>query len=58
MDESSTISEKGRTMSTTNDLLHVGDAMPALTLPTLDGAPFDLADLNGKKYIVFMWASW
>lgn len=46
-------------MSTASDnLLHVGDAMPELAFPTLEGDSLSLADLHGKKYIVFMWASW
>jgi len=44
--------------TSTEKLLHVGDSLPALTLPTLGGAPYSLADLSGKKYIIFMWASW
>jgi peroxiredoxin len=39
-------------------ILTVGDQAPALTLPTITGQPLPLRDLMGKKYILFMWASW
>jgi peroxiredoxin len=41
-----------------NNSLRVGDKMADLTLPALDGGAFHLQDLHGKKYILFMWASW
>jgi hypothetical protein len=31
---------------------------PPLTLPDLDGNPFDLASLHGKKVLLVAWASW
>lgn len=31
---------------------------PALTLPDLDGNPFDLASLRGRKVLLVAWASW
>lgn len=31
---------------------------PSLTLPDLDGNPFDLASLRGKKVLLVAWASW
>ena len=43
---------------TRQDPLKVGERMPGLTLPMLAGQPLDLRDLTGKKYILFMWASW
>ncbi len=36
----------------------VGDPMPDLTLRTLDGEPFQLSHLHGKRALIFMWASW
>ena len=45
-------------MSEQQNILKVGDYAPALTLPTIVGQPFYLSDLLGKKYILFMWASW
>lgn len=31
---------------------------PELTLPDLDGNPFSLSSLRGKKVVVTSWASW
>lgn len=31
---------------------------PALTLPDLDGNPFELARLRGQKVLLVAWASW
>jgi hypothetical protein len=31
---------------------------PDLTLPDLDGNPFELRSLRGKKVVAFAWASW
>ena len=36
----------------------VGDQIPDITLPSLDGTPVSLSRLRGKKHILFMWASW
>lgn len=35
-----------------------GGAAPAFSGETLDGEQFDLADLEGRPYIVNFWASW
>ncbi|CAA9417007.1 MAG: hypothetical protein AVDCRST_MAG35-1763 [uncultured Quadrisphaera sp.] len=35
-----------------------GQRLPDLTLPTLDGGDFRLADLRGKRTLLFMWGSW
>ena len=32
--------------------------VPELTLPDLDGRPFTLSSLRGKRVVVFAWASW
>ncbi|MEZ4729858.1 MAG: redoxin family protein [Caldilineaceae bacterium] len=45
-------------MHRSTTFLQAGDKMPPLTLPTLTGASVDLQSLQGKKYILFMWASW
>ncbi|MCA1647554.1 MAG: hypothetical protein LC797_19520, partial [Chloroflexi bacterium] len=37
---------------------HVGDRMPELILRGLDGQPFSLQSLRGKRALIFMWASW
>jgi hypothetical protein len=31
---------------------------PSVTLPDLDGNPFDLATLRGQKVLLVAWASW
>ena len=31
---------------------------PELTLPTIDGEPFDLSSLRGQKVLLVAWASW
>ena len=37
--------------------LDTADA-PELTLPDVDGRPFTLSSLRGKRVVVFSWASW
>jgi hypothetical protein len=41
----------------TGRALATADA-PELTLPDLDGNPFDLASLHGRKVLLVAWASW
>ena len=36
----------------------VGDRIPDLNLPRLDGEPVSLASYRGVRHILFMWASW
>ncbi len=36
----------------------VGEILPDLTLPWLDGGTLQCADLRGKKTLLFMWGSW
>ncbi len=38
--------------------VRAGDAVPEITLPSLDGEPVSLSDYRGKRLLVFMWASW
>jgi len=45
-------------MSTPTNVVQVGDRMPDLTLASINGGEIDLARYAGKKYIVYMWASW
>lgn len=40
------------------EYLSVGDKLPDLTFPSLDGEAINLRDYQGKKFILFMWASW
>jgi hypothetical protein len=32
--------------------------LPPITLPDVDGRPFDLASLRGQKVVIAAWASW
>lgn len=41
-----------------SDILKVGDRIVDLVLPGLDGSTVDLREFSGRKYILFMWASW
>ncbi len=36
----------------------VGDQLPDITLPNLNGTPVLLDSFHGSKHILFMWASW
>ena len=38
--------------------LDVGDTVPALQAPTLDGQAFDLAALKDKVVVLNLWATW
>lgn len=44
--------------ATTDSLLQVGDQMPDLTLTDINGGEIQLSRYAGKKYIIYMWASW
>ncbi len=45
-------------MSAENNLLKTGHRVPDLSLATLDGGTINLQNFSGKKFIIFMWASW
>jgi hypothetical protein len=36
----------------------VGDRVPGLTLSTLDGGALRLSDLEGRRVLLYCWASW
>lgn len=38
--------------------LRVGSQMSNLTLANINGGQIQLSSYAGKKYILFMWASW
>ncbi len=40
------------------NILTVGQLIPDISLPTLNGDEINLSDLKGRKVILFMWASW
>lgn len=39
-------------------IARVGDQLPALTLPQLDGGELRFDELRGKRYLLFFWGSW
>ncbi|MBI3974447.1 MAG: redoxin domain-containing protein [Chloroflexi bacterium] len=42
----------------TQPVLAVGDRVPDVTLPTIDGATLSLRALEGRRVLLFCWASW
>jgi len=38
--------------------LAVGDAMPDVALPDLEGRALRVGDFRGRPLLLFMWASW
>ena len=45
-------------MSVSKQALGVGDAMPDIVLPDVDGRLVRFSEFRGKRLFVFMWASW
>jgi peroxiredoxin len=41
-----------------NGVVSIGDRLPDVTLPRLDGGDLRLAELRGKRFLLFMWGSW
>jgi hypothetical protein len=44
--------------STTTTTPRVGDALPPIVLPGLDGRAIRISEYRGQRLLVFMWASW
>jgi peroxiredoxin len=44
--------------STATTTPRVGDTLPQIALPSLDGRSIRLHDYLGQRLLVFMWASW
>ena len=38
--------------------VNVGDPVPDIAFPDLDGRQVALSEFAGRRLIVFMWASW
>ena len=36
----------------------LGERLPDLMFPTLDGEPFRLHSLEGRRFLLFFWGSW
>ena len=45
-------------MSETRIPLKVGDQMPPLALPSVNGPTVELREYLGRRLFIFMWASW
>ena len=45
-------------MNGATTVVQVGDLMPNLTLADINGGEIQLSRYAGKKYIIYMWASW
>ncbi len=45
-------------IDTRKRMMTVGEPLPALTLPVVDGGELNLADLRGRKTLLFFWGSW
>ena len=48
--------EEMTTMSDTT--VGAGTPLPDFVLPKLDGGELDLAELRGKRVLLFFWGSW
>ena len=46
------------TSTNTNATPGVGDALPEIALPGLNGRTVRLSAYRGQRLLVFMWASW
>ena len=40
------------------EFVRVGEQVPSLTLPDLDGNAVVLDEFRGQRLLVFLWASW
>lgn len=45
-------------MTATASRGRVGDRLPDLRLPLLDGGELDFSTLQGKRLLLFFWGSW
>lgn len=43
---------------TTLAIARVGDPLPDIRLPQLDGSEITFGDLRGKRLLLFFWGSW
>lgn len=40
------------------EFVRIGDEVPSLVLPDLDGNAVKLDDFRGQRVLAFLWASW
>lgn len=52
------VGRDGAGIVSANGFITLGDELPELELPGLDGTPHALSEYIGQKLLVFMWASW
>lgn len=45
-------------MTMTQTPARIGDTLPDITLPKLDGGELNLNDLRGKRVLLYIWGSW
>jgi peroxiredoxin len=45
-------------MSIATSAPRIGQLLPAIRLPSLDGHDVDFSEFRGKRMLIFMWASW
>lgn len=51
-------STRTRLLMPRNGFVTIGDRLPDIVLPDLDGIDRSLSNEPGKKMLIFMWASW
>jgi peroxiredoxin len=45
-------------MDAITTVARVGDPLPEIVLPRLDGGELALSSLRGKRLLLFFWGSW
>jgi peroxiredoxin len=45
-------------METAKHVVKVGDVIPDIALPSIDGRTIQFREYRGRRLFVFMWASW
>jgi peroxiredoxin len=45
-------------MTERSERLAVGDVLPNVQLPDLEGRALRIGDFRGRQLLIFMWASW
>lgn len=46
------------TSTSTTAAPRIGEPLPPIALPSLDGRTIRVQDYRGQRLLVFMWASW
>lgn len=45
-------------MTITQAPARIGNTLPDITLPLLNGGELNLSDLRGKRLLLYFWGSW